>query len=236
MRALRIALSGFGVLALLLCVVTWPYPSAFALGVAILLFVSAGFLVRPHPAFVLSLPAFEPGEPLPILSGASLAEQFPQGLVFTVAVRLLWLLAVGIVLSMVFGSWAFIQIQAGHRDLFGESNPMFQAGIFIVALTATMAVVWLRERILLRTGTVALGAVYRQGDYFMYEYFDVNGERHGGLALPAWASFGISNVTLVFFRPASPEDSKPGFEFLFHKFRLVDKRHLPAVLKMFSQR
>jgi hypothetical protein len=77
-----------------------------------------------------------------------------------------------------------------------------------------------------------LGIVHSElGDgEWSYEYFDAEKQRHGGTAFP-WNR--ITHGVMPVFVDRKVEDrSKPAFGFIFHRFDLVENRHLPEVAEI----
>ena len=87
--------------------------------------------------------------------------------------------------------------------------------------------IWVQERFLLRNCEVRLGMLMmKQGEELSYWFFDNEGARMGGVATRMGGIALASPFIPVFCKPGKPEKHRAGFAFLFHRFAVVDSRHL----------
>jgi hypothetical protein len=194
---------------------------------ALLAMVLAGFCIRGQDLFVIGLPAIPVGG-IPFMEGMTSAA-YPQAFLFRVEIRNLYLLfAVAF-----YGLFLLVIALAGKQaSIFSYYAPI-GCGLALAAASLGTAVVWLKERRLIRLRQVTLGLVKGPSNVsfsqsFTYQFWDTTGERHGNqiLVKPALMS-KPGALTPVFFGPSDPDFNKAGFSFVFHKFVIVDSRHVP---------
>jgi len=189
--------------------------------------IVGGFILQPKGEVIsFPLPAFHTAEAGNLKAdGTAVAESFPQLLTFQLRTRNWWLLLLATLLCLVYCGWCINITRNILDDLLVIYLFLFGAPTIVLLATA-----WWKERRLLRIGNVVLGMAWRNlGGGWRYEFRLSNGEIHGGFCgRRFWTRGFADNVTPVFLSPTNPEFSKPGFDFAFHKFALIDRRHLPA--------
>jgi len=145
---------------------------------------------------------------------------------FELRTRNWWLLLLATLSCLAYCAWCVRNITHSFLD-----DPViiyfFLLGAPIVLLLARA---WWKERRLLHSGEAVLGVAGQNfAGGWRYEFRLDNGETRGGFCRKQfWNRNFHDNVTPVFLIPNNPDFSKPGFDFAFHKFRLIDRRHMPA--------
>ncbi len=200
--------------------------SAFA--AVLLATVVAGFCLRGPESFVVGLPAM-PVAGLQFMSGMTSAT-YPQAFLFRIELRNLYLL-----FAVTFYAIALVVVVlTGHRDFIFSFYAPISYGLVLGAAAGGLALLWVRERRLVRLRHVTLGNVRSASGSsgslsFTYEFWDLHGDRRGNsVQLRPGLMSRPEPVTPVFFDPSDPDFNKAGFSFVFHRFVVVDSRHLPA--------
>lgn len=188
--------------------------------------ILGGFILQPKGEFIsFPLHGFDSSEALvPKAGGASIAEAFPQLLTFRVRTRNWWLLLVATFLCLVYCGWCARNITKSFLD-----DPIVIYFFLITTpLVLVYVVAWWKERRLLHIGKAILGFASISYGRWRYEFRMENGETRGGSCkIMFWNKNFPDNVTPVLLDPKNPDFSKPGLDFAFHKFVLIDRRHLP---------
>lgn len=231
MRPAKIFLMGVGALLALVFIVTNFRVALLTFAVAVSALVITGFALPNPGLFSFLLPAIH-DENLSELTADIKAQPYPQLFVFRAETRNLFLLLISPLYSLGLAAFVLARFDLKWAGTFEwEAFP----GAFIkpfagvlTSLAVLLAWTWAAERKLLLRGAMRLGIIHSQmGDgEWSYEYFDAAGERMGGTAFP-WNRL-THHITPVFVDQRVGERSKPGFAFLFHKFTLVESRHLPT--------
>lgn len=209
------------------CLLLYAPNLAIAIFAALLLaMVLAGFCIRGDDSFVVGLPALPVGG-IPFMEGMTSAV-YPQAFLFRVEIRNLYLLfAVAF-----YGLFLLVIALAGKQESIFSYYAPIGFGLALAAISIGTAVAWLKERRLVRLRQVALGSVRdpsgtSSAQSFTYQFWDTTGERRGNQVLvqPALMS-KPEPLTPVFFDAADPDFNKAGFSFVFHRFVIVDSRHV----------
>lgn len=193
----------------------------------LLLAIAAGFAVRGQGWFLLELPAGARSG-VQVMPGVVTAS-YPQTCLFRIELRNLSLLFA----ATAYGLFLLIVGLAGKESTFFSYNVPIVVGFGLAAYAAVGSLVWLKERRLVRLRKVTLGLVHPPPPgtltpQYGYQFFDLSGERRGGMVvLRRLLMSGPQLLTPVFFDPKFPDYNKAGFSFLFHRFVVVDARHLP---------
>lgn len=221
-----------GVFAIAEFFLLWLAPAwailVFATGLLGLILL--GFALRDNGWFLLSLPALS--EAGTLMMEGMVSAQYPQVFLFRIKLRNLYLLG----LATFYGvALAVLAITGRYEAVFSYYSPI-TVGMVLAGYALLVALVWLKERRLVRMLRVSLGQVSApQPASFVcqmgYQYFDWSRHRRGGMVqfYPLLMS-SPHLVTPVFFHPKDDTFSKPGFAFWFHRFDIVDVRHTPAFL------
>jgi hypothetical protein len=193
--------------------------------------VLLGFAIRDNGWFLLSLP------PLPV-SGKPLMEgmysaQYPQVVLFRIRFHNLYLLFLATLYGVVV---LVLALSKQYQAVFNYYTPI-ACGMLVGGGSISVAVVWLKERRLVKLLRVAIGlvnqpsAVWSEPQYG-YQYFDwTTHQRRGGVVRFHRLLMSRPDLfTPVFFDPKDAHYSRPGFTFWFHRFAVVDSRHTPGFL------
>ena len=208
---------------------TYTQAALLCFAAAVLFQVVAGFLLRCANLRPLYLPALVDFAWDEVAPGVK-PQPYPQLFVFRTEICRLWLLIISPLYSLALAVFVLLRLDVRWAGTFEwDVFPGPFLGCFVGMLTG-LAVLsgwfWASERWLLRRGIARLGVVHAQlaDNRRTYEYCDLQGERRGGTA----AVYGqvTSPVTPVFVDSHVPDRSKPGFGFLFHRFVVVDSKHL----------
>jgi hypothetical protein len=221
-----------GVIAIAEFFLLWLAPAwailVFATGVLGL--VLLGFALRNNGWFLLFLPALS--EPGTHMMEGMVSARYPQVFLFRIKLLNLYLLGLATFYGVVL---AVLALTGRYPAVFSYYSPI-AIGMVLAAYALLVALVWLKERRLVRMLRVSLGQVSAPHAASVvcqvgYQYFDSSRQRRGGIAqyYPLLMS-PPRLVTPVFFEPGHDPFSKPGFAFWFHRFDIVDTRHTPAFL------
>jgi len=222
---------GMSAMLLVALIVTNLKLAILGFAAAVTILVLTGFLVPNPGIFSFLLPAITEEE-LDEIAPDIRAQSYPQLFVFREEIRNLPLLLVSPLYSLGLATLVLVR-----PDLKWAGNFEWEIfpGLFIrplggilTSLAVLLAWTWAAERILLRRSEMRLGIIHsRMGDgEWSYEYFDLQKQRRGGTAFP-WNRI-THRVMPVFVDSGTGERSKPGFAFIFHRFILVETRHIPS--------
>ena len=221
-----------GVAAIAEFFLLWLAPAFAILAFSAVLLVSVvtGFTIRDNGWFLLSLPAL-PISGKPMMEGMSTA-QYPQVFLFRIGFRNLYLLY----LATLYGVALLVLVfTRRYQAIFSYHVPIVY-GMLLAGYALFVALVWVKERRLIKLLRVALGLVDRPpivsfAPQVSYQYFDWGGERRGGVVRFHPLLMSKPDLfTPVFFDPNDADSSKPGFAFWFHRFAIVDSRHTSTFL------
>ncbi|HEY1730679.1 MAG TPA: hypothetical protein VGG15_02975 [Terriglobales bacterium] len=227
MKSVWILLLGCGAIAEFFLLLYAPGLAIEIFAVVLLGMVLAGFCIRGQDSFLLGLPPI-PVAGIPFMEGMTSAT-YPQVFLFRVELRNLYLLFAVAFYGLALLAIGFAGLQA---SIFSYYAPIGYG--LVLSLTAIgTALVWVKERRLVRLRHVSLGSVKPSSgmsapESYSYQFWDKDGERRGNCVLlrPALMS-KPQPLTPVFFDPSDPDFNKAGFSFVFHKFIIVDSRHAP---------
>jgi hypothetical protein len=159
------------------------------------------------------------------------AQPFPQICIFQVEISNQWILAFPALLAI--GSAALVFIRPGNEGQAAAEGATSWVGSMWMAImivfwgAAMICTIWMQERLLLRRCEVRLGMLaMKQGEELSYWFFGDEGVRMGGMATRMGGIALASPFIPVFCKPGKPEKHRAGFAFLFHRFAVVDSRHL----------
>ena len=207
-----------------------PAFALLALASALLILVVTGFAIRDNGWFLLFLPAL-PVIEKPLMEGMPNVP-YPQVFLFRIRLHNLYLLLLPTLFAMVVLVLAFSKHQAVLNHYGAIACGMVLSGYALL-----IAVVWLKERRLVKLLRVAIGCVTSGSagldePRYSYQYFDwTTHERRGGVVrFHRWLMSRPDLLTPVFFDPRDADYSRPGFAFWFHRFAIVDSRHTPSFL------
>ena len=231
MRAAKILSSGVGALLLAAVVIVYFKFAVLSFAASVGLAVLAGSLVPGQRFIGFMLPALQEFPYEEVVPGVT-PQPYPQLFVFRCEVRNLWLLVVSPFYSLSLAAFVLSRPDLRWEGSFAwEQFPGPFIRIFagwVTGLAVFFAWRWLVERVLLQRADIGLGgihALFGPGEV-TYEYFDRNGDRRGGMAT-IFSSI-VSPLSPVFIHTRLLHFSLPGFAFLFHRFTVVDSRHLPS--------
>jgi hypothetical protein len=205
----------------------FPSVAIESFAVALLVAIATGFAVRGQGWFLLDLPAGARSG-VQVMPGVVTAT-YPQTCLFRIELRNLPLLFTAIFYCM----FLLVVALADKQNFVFSYDAPIVIGFALATYAAVACLVWLKERRLVRLRKVTLGLVHPPPPgaltpQFGYQFFDLNGDRRGGMVVlrrPLMARPQL--LTPVFFDPKFPDYNKAGFSFLFHQFVVVDARHLP---------
>lgn len=189
--------------------------------------IVGGFVLQPKGEFIsFPLPAFHnPEAAILKADGTPIAEAFPQMLMFRLRTRNWSLLLLATFLCLVYCGWCLRNIAHDFLD----DLPVIYFFIVGAPNVLLFATAWWKERRLLHAGRAVLGVARESYGQWRYEFRLDNGETRGGFCpIRFWNRSFADNVTPIFLNPKNPDVSKPGFDFAFHKFSLIDRRHMPV--------
>ena len=221
---------GFGALFLGAAVLSHPFHALMCFAGAILMTVTAGFLLQPKSEYALTyLGGLTNREALLVFDNQEIGAEYPQLLVFAVHLRRLWLLGI-----VTFTSLGFLVI-APHtylrnvRDVTLHYSVLWAVNVGL--LLFTFAAAWVRERWILFRSTYRLGIVYNWiKGYCAYEFVGLDGLWTGGsYEWNPWNFAPLSNLAPVLISERNPEQHMPATACIFHQFELIDRRHLRDV-------
>lgn len=227
MNTARILLLGFAVVIEFFLLIYAPNVAIGIFAVVLLGMVLVGFCIRVDDSFVIGLPPI-PTSGIPLMEGMTSAA-YPQAFLFRIELRNLYLLFA----IAFYGLFLLVIALAQKQESIFSYYAPIGYGLGLGAASIATAVTWLKERRLVRLRQVTLGSVappagVASSQSFTYQFWDTNGERRGNQVLTRPALMSKPEpVTPVFFDPADPDYSKAGFSFVFHKFVVVDSRHVP---------
>ena len=190
--------------------------------------IVGGFVLQPKGELIcFTLPAFDdPKAAILKADGIPIAETFPQILTFQLRTRNWWLLLLTTFFCLLYCGWCIQNLSRNPLD----SLPVAYFFLFGAPTVLLLAGAWWKERRLLQIGHAALGVAHQGfGGGWRYEFRLDNGETRGGFCRRRFWNWNFAdNVTPILLSPKNPDFSKPGFDFAFHKFALIDRRHMPA--------
>ncbi len=204
----------------------FPSVAMESFAVVLLTAIAAGFFVRGQRWFLLELPAGARSG-VQVMPGVVTAS-YPQTCLFRIELRNIPLLFA----AAAYGVFLLIVGLADKESTFFSYNVPIATGFALAAYAALGSLVWLKERRLVRLRKVTLGLVHPPPPgtltpQFGYQFFDLNGERRGGMVvLRRFLMDKPQLLTPVFFDPKFPDYNKAGFSFLFHRFVAIDARQL----------
>lgn len=155
------------------------------------------------------------------------AQPFPQAVTYKVDLRNLWLVATALFIPFLL--WAAVATGLFHGSV---DNPLpLYGAIAALVFSTCIAVRWLHERQLVRWNCSTLARVHTfTNSQVQYEFFDPQGERRGGCSRifgpplrPEWPA-----PVLIDLR--NPDNSRLLAAFWFHRFKVVDARHVSEEL------
>ncbi len=195
--------------------------------------ILGGFLIPVQRYTALYVPPFRGsgGVLMPNLQ----AQPYPQVCAFHTGVRNLWLLLIPAMLAIVVSGLIFTSSQDQPADTGGGGFEWVGGIWWLVPVlfwgAAMLATEWVRERWLLLKGVARLGVlVSGAGRELSYWFYDEKGDRLGGIAPHHAGVTIVSPYIPIFCNPKKSERHRAGFAFLFHRFVVVDSKHLPREL------
>lgn len=234
MNGLRIFAIGTAGLFLVFSIVLYTTVASIIAAGFMLVAIIGGFLITPKKEYrSLWMPAIvTEAEALPILiyDGTPINAPYPQLLTFRAETRLFPMLFFVTIVPIVILIWA-MQFPLGLSAAHSTSQwALLYFSEFSTIFVSALITAWIRERWLVRHGMFGLAALHRSrqtAKVYRFEYRRSDGTYGGNSYLwRRWYPRENSNVTPVLQDPREHDRAVAATQMVFHRFRLVDRRHL----------